>query len=119
MPVNRCALWRGEVSANLSEPSFAIEHEAGVVAKPTSLVKERGPKMQYREPGHRTGACVALLSICFFLMATACEAAGWFHDPACVRHCVEKAHAACMDATNEQCFRQHAVSCQKACPTHR
>jgi hypothetical protein len=45
VPVNCCALWRGESPANLSEPSFAIEHEAGVVAKPTSLVKERRSKI--------------------------------------------------------------------------
>lgn len=73
--------------------------------------------MQNHKPGHIMGACLVSLSLCVFLLPTACEAAARL-PPACVRLCVEKAHAACMNATNEQCFRQHAVSCQKACP-HR
>lgn len=73
--------------------------------------------MQNHAPGHVTGARLASLSVCIFLMATASAAAAPLHDPACIRLCVEKAHAACLDATNEKCFHQHAVSCQKACPS--
>jgi hypothetical protein len=90
---------------------------AGAFRPKADLIREHVLQMQTREPGHRIGARVASLSICFFLMATASEAAGWAHDPACVRACNEKAHAACLDATNEHCYREHAVSCQKACPT--
>lgn len=75
--------------------------------------------MQNHKPGHIMRACLVSLSLCVSLLATASEAtAQYLHAPPCGRLCVEKAHAACMNATNEQCFRQQVVSCQKACP-HR
>jgi hypothetical protein len=75
--------------------------------------------MQNREAGRRIGACMASLSMCFFLMATAGEAVAQVHDPACVRRCVLNAHNACMDATNEKCFHESSVSCEKKCPPPR
>jgi hypothetical protein len=52
-------------------------------------------------------------------LATTGEAVAQIHDPACVRRCVLKAHDACMDATNEKCFRESSVSCEKKCPPPR
>jgi hypothetical protein len=75
--------------------------------------------MKNRKSNRSIGASMASLGICFFLAMAAGEALAQDHDPACIRRCSQQAHDACMDATNEKCYRESSVSCDRKCPPPR